>query len=497
MIVAGRLVSGSPRRGALVSGSLPSEPMAGRRPRLHARMGSIRTRVLAVVIGLLVLSSSAAVLLLRTSLLEDLEDEVQQSLLREAEEFLRLSRGDDPRTGEPLEGDVQALFDAYFDREVPDEGETLLAFLDGELYEARRSQDGAPVGQLRPAVQYWLSLDEREQGSLDTEVGEARYVALPLQGDDAEGLFVVANFPAFERDEIEAAVRAQILAQLTALTGASLLALALSGRILRPLRDLASTARKISDTDLSRRIPVSRRDEASQIAAAFNDMLSRLENAFTSQREFLHDTSHELRTPLTIIRGHVELLELDGTPEERAQTGALVLDEIDRMTRIVNDLFLLARSVQPDFLQVGPTDLRQVVAAAYQRAGALADRDWRLRTGDAVPVVGDEQRLLQALLQLADNATRYTRPGQVIEFGASGDDGVGRIWVRDEGRGVPPEVAAGIFRRRERGADRDPSSGAGLGLAIVEAIARAHGGGVRLVEHTGPGAWFEVTVPRR
>jgi signal transduction histidine kinase len=437
------------------------------------------------------------VLLLRTSLLDDLDSEVEQSLLREAEEFLRLSRGDDPRTGRPLEGDVQALFDAYFAREVPDEGETLLAFLDGELYEARRSQDAAAVDELGPAARYWLGLEEREVGSLDTPTGEAHYVALPLTGTDADGLFVVANFPAFEREEIEAAVRAQILAQLTAITGASLLALALAGRILRPLRELASTARQISDTDLSRRIPVSRRDEASQIAAAFNDMLGRLENAFTSQREFLHDTSHELRTPLTVIRGHVELLDLDVTPEERAETVALVLDEVDRMNRIVHDLFLLARADQPDFLQLRPVDLCQVVQTVWRRAGALADRDWRFRSDGEVPAVADDQRLVQALLQLADNATRYTGPGQVIEFGVSGDGAGGRMWVRDEGRGVPPEVAAHVFRRRQQGADGVPSTGAGLGLAIVDAIARAHGGGVRLVEHTGPGAWFEVTVPHR
>lgn len=471
--------------------------MAGRRERLRAWAGSIRTRVLAVVVGLLLLSSSAAVLLLRTSLLDDLDGDVEQSLLRESEEFLRLSRGDDPRTGRPLEGDVQALFDAYFAREVPDEGETLLAYLDGELYEARRAQDAAAVEDLGPAVRYWLTLDEPEQGTLDTELGEARYVALPLTGDDADGLFVVANFPAFERSEIEAAVRAQVLAQITAITGASLLALALAGRILRPLRELATTAQQISDTDLSRRIPVSRRDEASQIAAAFNDMLARLERAFTSQREFLHDTSHELRTPLTVVRGHVELLELDVTPEDREETVALVLDEIDRMTRIVNDLFLLARADQPDFLQPRPVDLRHVVETAWRRAAALADRDWRLRADGPVPAVADDQRLVQALLQLADNATRYTGPGQVIEFGLGADDGVARLWVRDQGLGVPPEVAERIFRRRERGADGAPSTGAGLGLAIVDAIARAHGGRARLVAHPGPGAWFEVTVPRR
>jgi len=167
------------------------------------------------------------------------------------------------------------------------------------------------------------------------------------------------------------------------------------------------------------------------------------------------------------------------------------------MNRIVNDLFLLARADQPDFLQLRPVDLCQIAETAWRRAGALADRDCRFRSDGEVAVIADDQRLVQALLQLADNATRYTGRGQVIEFGVSGDRARGRLWVRDEDRGVPPEVAAHVFRRRQQGADGVPSTGAGLGLAIVDAIARAHGGGVRLVEHTGPGAWFEVTVPHR
>lgn len=471
--------------------------MAGPAARRRPWLGGIRTRVLAVVVGLLVLSSTASVLLLRAGLLDSLDEEIAESLAREAEEFVLLSQSVDPRTGVRLDEDLPTLFDAYFARELPDEGETLLAFVDGQLYESRRAQDAAAVEEIGPAIRYWLALEERESGVLETELGEARYVAVPVAAQEQDGLFVVANFPAFERAEIEDAVRVQIAAQLTALAGASLLAVALAGRILRPLRELASTARQISETDLGRRIPVTRDDEASQITAAFNDMLTRLERAFTTQQQFLSDTSHELRTPLTVVRGHLELLELVDDPQERAETVALLLDEIDRMTRIVNDLFLLARAEHPDFLDPREIDLRQVVADAAQRATALADRDWRVHDGPPVPATGDRQRLVQALLQLADNATRFTRPGQLVEFGADAADGAARLWVRDTGRGVPAEAAAGIFRRLDRGGAGDQGPGAGLGLAIVAAIARAHGGAVRLVEHPGPGAWFELTVPAR
>jgi two-component system, OmpR family, sensor kinase len=121
----------------------------------------------------------------------------------------------------------------------------------------------------------------------------------------------------------------------------SLLAWRLAGRVADPVTALTRTARAISETDLSRRIPVRGRDEVAQLAATFNEMLERLERAFGSQRRFLDDAGHELRTPLTIVRGHLELLEDD--PVERRETVALVMDELDRMGRIVNDLLLLAK----------------------------------------------------------------------------------------------------------------------------------------------------------
>lgn len=274
----------------------------------------------------------------------------------------------DPRTGAPFAGDLPAIFDVYYSREVPDEGETLLAFVEGDLYASRRAQDAASPEELEDATRYWLSLSEREQGSLDTPGGTSRYVALPVEGaDGTDGLFVVANFPTFERAEIDEAVRTQSIIQVGVFVVASLLALILAGRVLRPLGDLAVAAREISETDLGKRIPVRGRDEASQIAATFNAMLARLQRAFRDQRQFLDDTGHELRAPLTIIRGHVELIELDEEPETRRATAALVLDEIDRASRLIDDLLLLARAEQPDFIRPAPTDLVDLVLRRHEK----------------------------------------------------------------------------------------------------------------------------------
>lgn len=141
-------------------------------------------------------------LLLRAVLFERLEQEIRVDLDQEAAEFELLRAGSDPQTGELFGGDLPAIFDVYFAREIPDEGETLLSFVDGELYQSRRAQDAAAADELDPAIAYWLALERTERGSIDTPFGLARYVAIPLAGNGQDGLFVVVNFPQFERSEI-------------------------------------------------------------------------------------------------------------------------------------------------------------------------------------------------------------------------------------------------------------------------------------------------------
>lgn len=175
----------------------------------------------------------------------------------------------------------------------------------------------------------------------------------------------------------------------------------------------------ISETDLDQRVPVAGHDEASQIAATFNAMLARLQQAFAGQRQFLDDTSHELRAPLTIIRGHLELLELDETPAERRATLELVVEEVDRATHLVEDLLLLARSEQPDFTTPEPTDTHDLVRGIYDRAAVMADRGWTLVMPEPGVVVVDPRRLTQAALQLAHNAMKHTREGAAIEIGGA------------------------------------------------------------------------------
>ncbi len=467
--------------------------MSRRPPPWPGLFGSMRVRILAAVVVLLAASAAVSIVVARQSLVGRLDEEVQVDLRQEAEEFELLASGLDP--GSPTSGDLTSIFDTYFSREVADEGESLLAFMGDELYRSERAPGVAEAGELEEPIAHWLSLAEREEGEMDTAVGHVRYVAIPLSAAGQDGLFVVANFPALERSEIDDAVRTQALTQFGMIVLASLLGLVLAGRVLSPLRSLAETARTITETDLTRRIPVRGQDEASRIASAFNDMLGRLERAFVAQRQFLDDASHELRAPLTVIRGHVELLEFETDPVERTAMITLITDEIERMSRIVEDLLLLAKSERPDFFTMASVDIGALTTDVLRKASVLCDRDWRLDSVAETVVRADEQRLTQALMQLAQNACEHTDEGASIRIGSEIENGRVRFWVHDTGPGVPPADAERIFERFVKGSDRQ--AGSGLGLAIVSAIAQAHGGHARLAPDAGRGARFEIEIPVR
>jgi two-component system OmpR family sensor kinase len=275
---------------------------------------------------------------------------------------------------------------------------------------------------------------------------------------------------------------------------ASTLAWVVAGRVLAPLRLLADTARSISESDLTRRIPVSGHDEIAELARTFNAMLDRLEAAFASQRAFVSDASHELRTPITIVRGHLELMSED--PAERRETVTLVTDELDRMSRFVDDLLLLAKAERDDFLRVTVVELGALTDELLEKAQGLAQRDWRLEARGEAVIVADRQRLTQAMMGLAQNAVQHTTDGESIWLGTAASYREVRLWVRDEGPGIAPDDQERIFERFARASDsRRRSEGAGLGLAIVRAIAEAHGGRVRLTSRPGAGASFVLVIP--
>jgi two-component system, OmpR family, sensor kinase len=220
-----------------------------------------------------------------------------------------------------------------------------------------------------------------------------------------------------------------------------------------------------------------------------------LEESFALQRQFIDDVGHELRTPITIVRGHLELL--DEEPREREKTMALVMDELDRMTRMVEDLLMLARAQRPDLLKLQSIDVKSFTTDLHGKASALAEREWTLERAGRGLLRADRQKLTQAIVQLAQNAVQHTSRGAEVHLGSEVSDGKVRFWVRDSGPGVPPDEQQQVFERFTRGRSQRRSEGSGLGLAIVKAIAETHGGEVQVASRFGAGATFTVVVPTR
>jgi len=294
------------------------------------------------------------------------------------------------------------------------------------------------------------------------------------------------------------------------LAGAIILALALlasylaGARVSAPLRRLAALAARVDAGDLGPRMDVSGRrpDELRVLGEAFNHMLDRLADAFRSQREFIADASHELRTPLTVMRGQLEVLAAQRNPPEaevrRVET--LVQAEIARMSRLVEDLLLLAKAEQADFLRLEPIELRSFTAHLWEGVALTAERRFELGPVPEGMLVADPDRLTQALRNLLRNAIEHTAEGTglvrlVVE--SAGQDKV-RFTVIDDGPGIPADEREQVFERFHRtDAARDRSAGGvGLGLAIVRAIAEAHGGQVLVTESPlDRGTRIELLLP--
>lgn len=426
---------------------------------------------------------------------------VDADLAQEVEELRKFTgSGVDPETGEPF-ATVHDLFFVALQRNVPDAGEGLLTLVDGELdlvpsssVDLRLEDDPAFV-RMVAATPFDTPVRAR---TAETSVGTLRWVAVPVSvaGGAEEGRYVIAYSLDIERAAVVDAYRTYGVVAMVALVLVGLVGWAVAGRLLRPVRLVRDTAQRISDTDLSGRIPVRGSDDVSELARTVNAMLDRLEAAFAGHREALDDAGHELRTPITIIRGHLELMDA-GDPADVAETRALALDELDRMRRLVDDLVLLAQARRPDFVRPAPTDVGRLVDDVLDKARPLAARAWQVDARPGAVVELDQQRITQALLQLVANAVRFTGDGDVVAIGASATGGVVRLWVRDTGPGVPPDQAERIFDRFHRVTPGRGDDGSGLGLAIVRAIAEAHHGRVDVVSVLGQGASFVLELPAR
>lgn len=217
------------------------------------------------------------------------------------------------------------------------------------------------------------------------------------------------------------------------------------------------------------------------------------EGSFEAQSRLLDDVRHELKTPITIVRGHLELMDAND-PDDVDAIRRLGIAELDRMTRLIGDIDLLA-AVENDQFAMNDIDLTVLTQRVAGLVAVIADHQWSTEQRARGIIRGDPDRLLQAWLQLADNAAKYTPAGSPIELGSALHASGAQFWVRDHGPGIPPAMRHRIFRRFDRGAGKRAVGGTGLGLAIVDAIAKAHGGRCTVSDTPGGGATFTIEIP--
>ena len=409
--------------------------------------------------------------------------------------------------------DVGALEIVVFDQErrVVASSPDGRAWVEEDLGRAARPDLSAMIGQIATADGVFSTL----AGGSEPQ----RVFAMPLNVGDRRQVVTVAQ-GLREQWAILSAARNGFL-----ITIPMVLALALAGgyllarRALAPVAAMASQARRIGSTTLEERLSVRNdRDELGQLARVFNELLDRLARAFDQQRQFVADASHELRTPVAVVRGEAEvaLARAHRDPAEYREALELIHEEARRMSRLVDDLFLLARS-DAGHQALVPSELYldELVGECVRSLRTLATtRSMELRHdgGPEMPFRGDEALLRRLVINLIENAIKYgSAHTSVIVRTALRAAGVAgaehyAITVHNEGPPIPPELQHRVFDRFFRATraadaaspargDNEAGGGAGLGLAIGRWITEAHGGRLRLVRSSPSGTEFELTLP--
>lgn len=461
---------------------------------------SIRWRLILGMLGLLAVALGIVGLTLFTLLRGQIDQRVVAELHRTTDEFRVLAeQGVDPETRQRFTSPNE-LLRVSLQRTVLAPTEGFLGYVDGQLrwlapdgVPLRPEDDPQLLAHLAPLV---TGTDDRE-GTLSTDAREYKYYVAPVRfaGNDSTGALVRVTNMDGERTQLNTMMRTYLMVSIASLVIASAIVAVWVRRLLRPIGWLRQTAARITEEDLSERVPVRGHDELAALASTVNQMLDRIEKGVTSQKNLLDDVGHELRTPVTVVRGHLELMDIDDPADVRA-TRAVALDELDRMGGLVNDLLTLAKAGQPDFVHLHWTELAPLTDGVLTRARMLGERRWTMsRVADADARL-DPERITQAWLQLVANAVQYSEDGSTIDIGSRVTRGEVYLWVSDQGIGIAPEELEVVRARFGRAAGvRGRVEGSGLGLSIVDSIAEAHGGRLTIDSTPGAGSTFTMILP--
>ena len=331
-----------------------------------------------------------------------------------------------------------------------------------------------------------------------------RVITLPIRRDgEIVGVLEVGQSEEDISDTLTSLLQIMILACPVALLAASFNGVFLAGRALSPIDNITRTAHQISAVDLSRRLNLRLPDdEVGRLARTFDEMIARLDNAFQRQRQFTADASHELRTPLTIIKGQIDVcLQRDREPGAYRQVLQATNAEVDRLIRLTGSLLTLTRADAGQIsLRFEDVDVAEVVTGVFEQIrSAASDKgvECQLDPGPPAMIRGDQDLLLQLMLNLSDNAIRYTPSGGQVTLGWRVNKDQVQLWVQDTGIGISQEHLPHLFDRfyRVDKARSRAEGGVGLGLAISHWIAEAHQGSIHVESAPGKGSTFTVLLP--
>ena len=406
-------------------------------------------------------------------------------------------------------GDVDLSYLANASLQLSSQLDTRIRILDAQgvvLVDSRQEGQGADLGDDPLVIQALTGqyASRAEQSGREP----AMHLALPALVEGKLAGVVYLSQSLRDATAVLRDLRTRwLLSTVIALLLSGVVGLFLSRAIARPLRRLTAAAGAVAQGQLDQQVPVRSRDELGRLSRAFNEMTARLRAVRQMQVDFVANVSHELRTPLTAVKGLVETLR-DGAvddPQVRDRFLETVEGETDRLIRLVNGLLILSRADSEALnLQRESVDVAQLVRATVDKLAPQAGaREVALQveaSPDAPLALADPDRIEQVLVNLLDNAIKYSRPGGTVTVRLDGGQGgVARVQVRDEGLGIPAENLARIGERFYR-ADKARSraeGGSGLGLAIAQALVEAHGGRLWLESQEGQGTVVTFTLSSR
>lgn len=474
-----------------------TQPESTPRSRRSGLTISVRTRIVAAItvvaaIGLLAVGASVY-FVERQRIFSQVDARLQDNL--ESARFI-VNEGEE---GDGIWASSSDALAAVVQRMSPDDNTGAMGMVDGVI-------TVVPGTQLDLDLQHQAKFAQHVDRLLDESLpfiatyadrdDRWRYLAAPIVVHDSpaptEVVFVLVYDLNAELAEINVPARMFLLA-----SGITLIVIAATGtivatRLLRPLRQMRETAARISARSLDERLPVVGNDDVAELSQTMNDMLDRIDDALDSQRQLLSDVGHELKTPITIVRGYLEVMD-PADPDDARETQELAVDELDRMGQLVQDLASAAALHGPSPVQPRLVDTADLVQQIVRKAQGIVGADVSIGpVADSVASL-DPARITQAMLQLSQNAV--THGGGRLEIGSHAADGWIEFWVRDFGPGVPDDAKQQVFERFNRGMDAAGHTGSGLGLHIVQVIAKAHGGWAEVRDASEGGALFVLRVP--